>query len=165
MSAFWLDEEQSNCVRQIVVGKWTMSPYASLNDEIEEINRHALLNNGKILLEGEHAVHWEARMQNGASITIRCTNKPKPLIAVVAMNTCSTKSTGRACCHVPSGWLLPKYQEGPRPLSPEATSLLPPQRRHRQQSQWWGQLRRQRPHQGALPPPQYYLLRHRPLRH
>ncbi len=85
----WLDEEQDNCIKQMVVdnGKWTMSPYASRVDEIEETNRYALLNNGKILLKGEHAVHWEARMQNGAFITIRCANKLKPLIAVVAMNT------------------------------------------------------------------------------
>mgnify|MGYP002810673378 CR=1 FL=1 len=43
-------------------------------------------NNGKILLEGEHAMHWETRMQNGASMTIRCANKAKPLIAVAATN-------------------------------------------------------------------------------
>ena len=96
----WLDEEQNNSVKQIVVdnGKWTMFPYASLNDEVEGINRHALLNNGKILLEGEHAVHWETRMQNGASITIRCAHKPKPLIVVAALNS-----------HEKFTWILPMY--------------------------------------------------------
>ncbi len=51
---------KKTCVKQIVVdnGKWTLSPHAMLSDEADGINRHALLNNGKILLEGEHAVHW-----------------------------------------------------------------------------------------------------------
>ncbi len=84
----WLDEDQNSCIKQIVVdnGKWTMSPYASLSDEADDTNRHALLNNGKILLEGEHAMHWETRMQNGASMIIRCADKPEPPIAVAAMN-------------------------------------------------------------------------------
>ncbi len=118
MSAFWLDEEQSNCVRQIVVGKWTMSPYASLNDEIEEINRHALLNNGKILLEGEHAVHWESRMQNGASITIRCADKPKPLIAVVAMKRLSEELYREGMLPREIHVDPPDVPRGPRLLSP-----------------------------------------------
>ncbi len=75
----WLDEEDKQCIRQMLMdrGQWTLSLHAS--DEVEEyyVKRQATLNGGELLLKAEHMRFGEAHRKLGASIQIKCGDKSK----------------------------------------------------------------------------------------
>ena len=75
----WLDEENQECLRQLIMsnGDWSLPANAAAQEEDDFLFNQCAARGGRVLLTIEHGNETAGRYREGANLVLDCTKKSR----------------------------------------------------------------------------------------